>query len=86
LRLLKSAANPAKFIEGGIKMAAKNEKVKIHLDVPKVDIELLMEHFETKDSKEALILAIGWAALNIGVSQLGGAMLMEGFDEKGNPK
>lgn len=67
-------------------MAAKNEKVKIHLDVPKVDIELLMEHFETKDSKEALILAIGWAALNIGVSQLGGAMLMEGFDEKGNPK
>ena len=67
-------------------MAAKNEKVKIHLDVPKVDIELLMEHFETKEPKEALILAIDWAALNIGVSQLGGAMPMEGFDEKGNPK
>ena len=67
-------------------MAAKNEKVKIHLDVPKVDIELLMEHFETQNPKEALLLAIDWAALNIGVSQLGGAMPMEGFDEKGSPK
>ena len=67
-------------------MAAKNGRIKIQLDVPKVDIELLMEHFETKDPKEALLLAINWASLNVGVSQLGGTMSMEGFDEKGNPK
>jgi hypothetical protein len=70
----------------GENMSAKNEKVKIHLEVPKMDIELLMEHFRTKNPKEALTLAIDWAALNVGISQLGGTMLMEGFDEKGNPK
>jgi hypothetical protein len=66
---------------------AKNKQtVKIQLDVPKVDIELLMEYFETDKPEEALLKAIDWAALKTGVSQLGGTMEMEGFDERGSPK
>jgi len=51
-----------------------------------VDIELLMEYFETDKPEEALLKAIDWAALKTGVSQLSGTMKMEGFDERGSPK
>ncbi len=59
--------------------------VKVQLDVPKVDIELLMEYFETDNPEEALLKAIDWAPLKTGVSQLR-SMKMEGFDERGKPK
>ena len=67
-------------------MAKKEQTVKVQLDVPKVDIELLMEYFETDKTEEALLKAIDWAALKTGVSQLSGTMKMEGFDERGSPK
>lgn len=67
-------------------MATKKQTVKVQLDVPKVDVELLMEYFEADNPAEALLKAIDWAALKTGVSYLGGTMKMEGFDERGNPK
>lgn len=73
-------------MKGVIRVAKKKPTVKIQLDVPTVDIELLMEYFETDNPEEALLKAIDWAALKTGVSQLSGTMKMEGFDERGSPK
>jgi len=64
----------------------KKQTVKVQLDVPRVDVELLMEYFETDNPEEALLKAVDWAALKTGVSKLGGTMKMEGFDESGDPK
>ena len=65
----------------------KKEKIKkIGLDVLEIDIQTLMDEFETKDPKVALESAIRWAAGTYGVLQMAGKFKMEGFDEEGHLK